>query len=454
MLRRIRRPRRAAAGAIAAAAALLLLPSTRASAAVVSVACTGINSTDVAALKAAITAANIATNQTLSLAAGCTFTLGTVDNGENGLPKITSTMVIQGNGDTITRSTAANTPAFRFFEDSTLTPDLTLTGLTLTHGDAAAGGGAILSVGPLHISDSHLIFNNTTADGGAILDSGVATISDSSISSNTAATSGGGIASNKSVDNSSYGLTVTGTTLSSNASGRQGGGIWTDNPTVVINSTFTGDISATGGSVYDSGAPSATILDTTIASNTATTALAGGGIANAAAKSALTVTNTIVADNDAGNCGSSAGLNQVTDGGHNLENGTSCGFADHAVNAEPQLGTLRDNGGPTLTMGITSSSPAYGVADPVVCFAAAPNGAGGADQRGSPRKHMPGCDIGAYEWVTASSITEGPQPTVPATGALSRASPVSATGLLVAAAGLALLGLVAVVGRRRRAQIP
>jgi predicted outer membrane repeat protein len=444
---------RAVCAAVVAASAGFVLAGTHAAAAIVTVPCTGNNATDVAALKTAISLADIAGNQTLSLGAGCTFTLSTIDNGDNGLPEITSAVGIQGNGDTITRSSGGNTPLFRFFETASA-GNLTITGLTLTNG-AGFSGGAISGTGPVTVSNSTFSGNNASdGDGGAIFNNAaVLTVGNTTFTGNATVGRGGAIASEGESEASNRALTVTGSTFSGNQANTDGGGIYTNtnNATVVINSTFNNNSSKKGGAIYNDGTAGVTILDSTIAGNVASIALSGGGIANTDVQSGLTVTNTIVADNTAGNCGSATGLNGVTDGGHNLENGTSCGFASAAVNAEPVLGTLQNNGGPTFTMAITSTSPAYSKASASVCAAATPNGAGGVDQRGDPRKTSIACDIGAFEVQPVATPTPIP---VPPTGAGTGSSPASLTGVLVAGVGLALVGLLMVVGRRRGEPVP
>ena len=62
---------------------------------------------DVAGLIAAMNAANSSpAPNTINLASGGTYTLTAVDNGVNGLPAITNSMTINGNGATIQRSSA------------------------------------------------------------------------------------------------------------------------------------------------------------------------------------------------------------------------------------------------------------------------------------------------------------------------------------------------------------
>jgi hypothetical protein len=448
----------AAASLAASGFAFFVVPANHASAATVAVPCTHNNATDIATLKAAITAANTTGGQTLSLTAGCTYTLSTVDNTgnePNGLPKITSHMTIIGNGDIITRSTAGGTPAFEFFE-VTSGGDLSLSNVVLSHG----ANGALYGGGPLRLAGIFFDSNASPGgDGGAIFSRSLVTVVVSTFRQNSAR-DGGAISSESGVGTKTLIILSSTFFLNTAAATDNGGAIHTDNPTVVINSTFTGNSAPDGGAIYDNNAPDLAIFDSTIADNTATDVKGGGGIANRASADSLTVANTIVADNSQGNCGSAVGLDKITDSGHNLENGASCGFTKHAVNAEPALGALSFNGGLTSTRAITSSSPAFQAGDPAVCKASGGNGAGGVDQRGFKRKTATACDIGAFE-LLASTTTPTPTPTAPArptgtplpipsTGAGSGGPAEPATGALVAALGVLLLGAAVVMGRSRR----
>jgi hypothetical protein len=72
-----------------------------------------------------------------------TYTLTSVADayfGSNGLPQVTSQIIIQGNGATIQRSAIANTPNFRLFAVTT-TGNLTLQNVTLSNGVARGGDG-------------------------------------------------------------------------------------------------------------------------------------------------------------------------------------------------------------------------------------------------------------------------------------------------------------------------
>jgi hypothetical protein len=84
---------------------------------------------------------------TVVLASGTMYTLGAVDNywfGPDGLPPISATVTIEGNGATIVRSSAAGAPAFRFFYVSgglsgPPAGNLTLEDVALSNGPAQGG---------------------------------------------------------------------------------------------------------------------------------------------------------------------------------------------------------------------------------------------------------------------------------------------------------------------------
>ena len=80
----------------------------------------------------------------------------------------------------------------------------------------------------------------------------------------------------------------------------------------------------------------------------------------------------------------------VSDGGTNLQfPGTTCSLS--ITSADPLLGPLANNGGPTQTMAIPAGSPAVD-ANTEIC---PPTPA--TDQRGVARPQGPACDIGAFE---------------------------------------------------------
>jgi hypothetical protein len=156
----------------------------------------------VAALIADIKAANAAGgSNTITLAAGTTFTLTAVDNttdGTTGLPVIASgdNLTIAGNGDIIQRSTAIGTPAFRLL-DVASGASLALNNLTLQGGlettplpySGWEAGGAIYSQGSLSLSGvtvQNNIAQGSVANGGGIFASGSLTMQNCTVSGNQA----------------------------------------------------------------------------------------------------------------------------------------------------------------------------------------------------------------------------------------------------------------------------
>jgi hypothetical protein len=126
-----------------------------------------------------------------------------------------------------------------------------------------------------------------------------------------------------------------------------------------------------------------------------------------------TLINTIVAGSSVVNC-----TTAVVDGGHNLEDGTSCGFSALSSLSSTPAGLdpsgLGDNGGPTQTIALLSTSMAVDGGDDAICSAPPVNG---VDQRGLPR---PGaghshCSIGAYEFSFPATPSSTPTETTTAT---------------------------------------
>ncbi len=189
-------------------------------------------------LISAIASANSTTGaNTVQLGEGCAYTLTAVNNswyGPDGLPPITSSITIEGDGSTIQRSSAMGTPTFRLFYvaadpanpntfdyivpagSSSGGGQLTLRDLTLSGGFAKGGdshgggggggfGGAIFSLGIVVIEDSTLTGN--TAEGGSAVDG-------------SAGPSGGGIGSNSTFE----GAGGFGPGTFGGASGGKGGG--------------------------------------------------------------------------------------------------------------------------------------------------------------------------------------------------------------------------------------
>ena len=340
-----------------------------------------------AALISDITTAN-ASNGTVTLTAGCLYTLtavnNTTDNDGVGLPVITGNVTIQGAGATIARSTATGTPTFRIF-DVASSGSLTLNSVTISNGlvnNSQQGGGGIFSHGTLTVTGSTFSGNSSPAtagtSGGAINSSGTLNVSTSTFTGNTAQEGGGifnqstgtaaAIITNDTFSNNTatvYGgggivsvqgtTDVTGDTFTGNT-GPGGGAIDNDATLNISNSTFTGNTGGSngGGAVVNFG--TTTVTQSTFSGNSSQY---GANILNYTGFT-LKISMSIVANGQGGgsNCG---GGQPVTDLGYNIDTGTSCGFttANHSMsNTQPQLDPLASNGGPTQTMALPSGSPA------------------------------------------------------------------------------------------------
>jgi Ricin-type beta-trefoil lectin domain/Chlamydia polymorphic membrane protein (Chlamydia_PMP) repeat len=449
-----RRTRRIAAAAVLGAAVPGgLLTASAASAASGAAGALAATPCTVPALKSAITAANIS-GGTITLPSGCTITLAAQDNATNGptgLPVITGKVTINGNGATIARKAAtpsAPVPAFRLFNVAT-GGSLTLNGLTLRNGfadDGTNGGGAIFSLGTVHVSgvtfsgnqspaatgtsggaissdnsgatltvDRSTFTGNTAQEGGGIFTQSATSIANSTFTGNRATLFGGGALV------SAVGTTrITGDTFSAN-SGPGGGAIDNDATVNITDSTFAGNTAGAngGGALQNFGRM--TVTYSTLANNASpfgadmhndpvapasvtgpvyNPALRGRSLAALTQASTFSVTASIVSGGISGaNC---SGSTPFTDGGYNADSGTSCGFlaTSHSKNnANLNLGPLAANGGPTRTMALPSGSPALNAIPPRTSGCAGPT-----DQRGMPRPQGAGCDIGAYERTVSGAI--------------------------------------------------
>ncbi|MFK7937003.1 MAG: choice-of-anchor Q domain-containing protein, partial [Saprospiraceae bacterium] len=229
--------------------------------------------------------------------------------------------------------------------------------------------------------------------------------------------------------NSGVTLTLRNSTIR-NSRGRSSGAIDNSGTLMVENCTFWGNRSTnfSGGAMVNRSV--ATIKSSTISGNTSNAQ--GGGLFNATG-STLTISHSTITDNQAqngaggitshrnnstetrlygsivaGNNGSGGDLeidgtnNTFVSDGYNLigtlgDNVVMVGTGDQINIAEPKIGALADNGGPTLTHILLSGSPAIDAADNGNCPA--------TDQRGEARPIDGTCDIGAVE-VFVSTVAD------------------------------------------------
>ena len=147
---------------------------------------------NVQCLIAAINQANADPQKTTIWLAPGMYLLANIDNdtdGPNALPSIVSPIRIEAHGVTLARTSGS--PSSRIYHVGPA-GDLRLNGLTVTEGDSAANGGALLNRGG-NVTVVNSVFDGNTADfGGAIFnDGGTLTIRNSTITQNDARFGGG-----------------------------------------------------------------------------------------------------------------------------------------------------------------------------------------------------------------------------------------------------------------------
>jgi len=163
---------RIGAAAAAALTVALLFAAAASAGTGVNVPCTG-----QAALVAAINTANSSGGGSINLAAGCHYDLTAADNGENGLPVVTSRITVNGKGATID-----GTATVRVLEVDGPGGNLSLHDVTITGGSADVGGGIANMGGAVSLDHSQVTNNAAFVAGGGIAS---ATFDPSSVASLT-----------------------------------------------------------------------------------------------------------------------------------------------------------------------------------------------------------------------------------------------------------------------------
>ncbi|TVR70010.1 MAG: hypothetical protein EA415_13535, partial [Sphaerobacteraceae bacterium] len=366
---------------------------------------------DVQALITAIEDANSSSGSaTVELASSGDYELTAEYTGDsssgNGLPAITSQIIIQGNGATIRR--VSDDDNFRIFE---IAPDgsLHIEALTVSGGQTQSNGGGFYNRGHLTLAASGVI-NNTALYGAGIAAHDNATIEmiGTHISGNASSNEGGGIyvISNSTVE-------ITDSVISGNtATFGLGGGISVSEGEVdLIRSTLDGNAALVGGGIASSSS-TVTLSNSTVSGNSATNIGSngggGGGIFNY--EGDMTLTSSTISGNTAtvegggilnlGNLmltGSIVAGNNVTessDAASTNISGSIDSNTESFIDGEPDLGPLQDNGGPTETMMPMPGSPVINAIplDNGECEVGET-----IDQRGVQRPAGDGCDIGSVE---------------------------------------------------------
>lgn len=270
-------------------------------------------------------------------------------------------------------------------------------------------GGGIFNIGTIYMDGSSVIGNRTDQSmgdgpGGGILNGGILLANESEFRSNWAA--GGGAIFN------GHGKVVLTACLLENNNARFFGGAlqnFYEGDVTISRSTITGN----NESIYNADASTLLLINSTVSGNTAFRTMGGimnwGGtakiihstITNNATNSgywpggisgSVILSRSIVAHNMGGDCSTA-----VVSRGYNLDSDGSCGLNETSdLTADPLLGPLQDNGGPTATHALLPGSPAIDHIPTRLCPAT-------LDQRGLPRPAdgngdgLLACDVGAYE---------------------------------------------------------
>jgi uncharacterized protein YjbI with pentapeptide repeats len=284
---------------------------------------------------------------------------------------------------------------------------VTVYGASIHHNTAGGNGGGIRSSLELTVGRSEFFENVATVDGGGIFAPDVFTVATATFGNNSAGRHGGAI--RLSGQNAGSTQSLTDSAVYGNSAGGGGGGISVSLGNLTIgNSTISGNSALVSGGGLTAAASGARIdaRFTTITGNSAP-ADAGSGVYRGGGE--MIFYSSIIA----GNVLSDADANSISGAafrstGYNLV-GTGSAVAafnqpgDQTGVADPMLGMLADNGGPTMTHAILPGSPAIDAGDPsaVAGMGAVPAN----DQRGMPfgrvfdgdNSNGPRIDIGAVE---------------------------------------------------------
>ena len=286
------------------------------------------------------------------------------------------TYELQGNGsldlndDVIVGAGARTTAIVGNGDDRVVTAEggtNTISGVTIRGGEspnapaAGQGGGAVVVAGAVLTLSQTTVRDNDADSGGGIANYGTLTIERSTLADN---------------DVSSTVSPVWGGGLLVGA----GGNTVVRNSTISANQALSAESTAEGAGIHLEGG-TLVVESSTIAGNRPIEGVnpgAFGAISRSSANTNITVSHTIITGSgEPSPCGAPF---QAAD--HNIVDDASCG----STVANPLLGPLQDNGGPTNTHAIPAESPAVN----------AGTSCESTDQRGLSRAGA--CDVGAYEF--------------------------------------------------------
>ncbi len=282
------------------------------------------------------------------------FSANGAADGTEALPSITNATALTIQNGRILRSySLTSATSFRLIHvddvGSLIIDDITIENGLANTGGLGNNGGAVLNRGTFEVKSS-TISNNNASNGAGIYNQGtISTIQNSTLSANNALLDGGGIYNINTI------FTIQNSTITENSANGRGSGIFNNFESIIGSSSFQSNIIA--GNVHQS---------------------------------------TIDIYNEDGT---------IINDGHNLIGTFNLGFIPTGTDviigtADPLLGPLQNNGGPTLTHAVLPGSLAIGKgidAIPSLVY----------DQRGFPYTRDGGdgvVDIGAYEHQTCPNV--------------------------------------------------
>jgi hypothetical protein len=237
-----------------------------------------------------------------------------------------------------------------------------------TVNEGYGGGAAVYGVATIsmsNIDDNSTNFGTSGGEGGGIYSNSDLTVADSALVNNTSSQFGGGILNVAD-------LTISYSTIAENQAGQWGGGILNNGTLEAVNMTIAdngvGGAGGGGGGLFSSSTATGTeLINTIIALNT----------------------DNIGPDDLAGVVSVGSSNNLIGTGG---SGGLPSGEGNQVGVANPGLGSLANNGGPTLTFALLPDSPAINAGTDFSLGAS-------TDQRGPGfvRTNDGTVDIGAYE---------------------------------------------------------
>lgn len=304
---------------------------------------------------------------------------------------VTQPLILEGAGRDVTVIDAESMGERAF--DVLDSGKLTIRNLTIRKGSTNTVGGAINAQSGQRLTLEHVTLdsNNAVGYGGAVATDGPLTIGDSTFSGNASTGAGqiggaiwfGSLGGTSIITASAF----TGNSAAGNAGAIAGSGL----PLVIQDSTFSANHAPAQSALWNEGGGLAGsnewLLDhVTVTTNTA---VSGGAVA-VAGNGAMTLKDSIVAENKGGQCSS----NKFTKIGTSVAGDISCGassFNLYVLQGGESAGVypLAANGGNSKTHALKFDSPALNL---TTCDA------GERDQRGVARPaNIQRCDAGAYE---------------------------------------------------------